>query len=290
MLLHLAFLLLAGVTAFAGLSYAIFWFDAARRPASYHPMVRPGAPGRVRLAARAFLSSIANLCLVVLAYPLGFIPSLWNPRAVDGGSSPIPARGRREALGPVILVHGLWHNASAWMAFKPFLAWRGFTAVYCPTFNTLGRSLPELAGELKAIVRDISARHGGAKVVLIGHSLGGLLTRSVLADPETSGLVRRAVILGAPNRGSALAPLAVGRAARDLVPGSAAIEAINAAPASPDIPKLNLRSPVDNLVLPGSSLEPPGSDWQDEMTAPLSHVSMLLSPKVLRKAAGFLSD
>jgi triacylglycerol esterase/lipase EstA (alpha/beta hydrolase family) len=276
MLLHLAILLLTGVSAFAAISYAIFWCDVARKPASYHPTVRPGAPGRVRMAARAFFLSVANLCLVVLAYPLGFIPNLWNPRE---------ARGR----APVILAHGLWHNASAWLAFKPFLALSGFTAVYCPTFNTLGRSLPELAAELKALVRDVSARHGGAKAALIGHSLGGLLTRSVLADPETAGLVRRAVILGAPNRGSTLAPLAVGRAARDLGPGSAAIEAINAAPGAPDIPKLNLRSPVDNLVLPGSSLEPPGPDWQDELTVPVSHVSMLFSPTVLRKAAGFLS-
>lgn len=276
MLLLLATLLLAGVTAFAGLSYAIFWLDVARKPASYHPLVRPGAPGRVRLAAKAFLLSVANLSLVVLAYPLGFIPSLWYPRAGRAGS-------------PVILVHGLWHNASAWLALKPLLAWRGFGAVYCPTFNTLGRSLPELSGQLKALVRDVSARHGGAQVALIGHSLGGLLTRSVLADPETAGLVRAAVILGAPNRGSGLARMAVGRAARDLVPGSAAIEAMNAAPVPADIPKLNLRSPVDNLVLPGSSLEPPGPDWSDELTAPVSHVSMLLSPGVLRTVVAFIA-
>jgi pimeloyl-ACP methyl ester carboxylesterase len=69
---------------------------------------------------------------------------------------------------------------------------------YSPTFETVPRVVERLAARLRVLARF------DQPVGLIGHSLGGLLLRSALAEvPELR--VRRLVMLGTPNRPPRLA-------------------------------------------------------------------------------------
>jgi pimeloyl-ACP methyl ester carboxylesterase len=75
------------------------------------------------------------------------------------------------------------------------------------------RKSPELAiGKLDRLVDEARAKAGGRKVVLMAHSMGGLVTRWYIDDPGRASKVARAVTVGAPYWGSpkALFPLAAG--------------------------------------------------------------------------------
>ena len=53
-------------------------------------------------------------------------------------------------------------------------------------------------------------------MVLIGHSLGGLLIKSVLNHPDLADHIGLVITLATPHQGSVLAGLAMGRLGRSL--------------------------------------------------------------------------
>lgn len=95
----------------------------------------------------------------------------------------------------VILVHGLWMPALVLLPLQRRLAARGYH-VRRFAYPSLRRNL---ASHLVALGREVSA--AGQGVHLVGHSLGGLLVLSLLAEAE-GALVGRVVTMGAPCAGS----------------------------------------------------------------------------------------
>lgn len=106
---------------------------------------------------------------------------------------------------PLVLLHGLW--AGAWI----FQDWLGSAAargwdVWAP--NLRGRAgsrpvedlgavgLPDMAADLTDVLSEIGP------AVVVGYSMGGLLTQMVAADPDTRHLVQAAALLcSVPPRG-----------------------------------------------------------------------------------------
>lgn len=85
---------------------------------------------------------------------------------------------------PVVLVHGLWETAAAWLPFVGYLSHRGWD---CFALHLRGA---ETVAMLRADVQDAIAELDAAPV-LIGHDLGALLALDVAAQA-------RAVVALAP--------------------------------------------------------------------------------------------
>jgi len=273
-------LALLGAGAFvSGLTYTFYWYEAANTPHPSHATCRRGAGSLLWCVVAGFLSSVSSQLMVYLTYPIGFAKRLWKP-------SPSPKCTRP----PVLLVHGLYHNASAWYLYKWWLRRCGYEKIFAWSYNTLKYDFWELSEQLKDVVREAAGLCGGEPVILMGHSMGGLLTRAAIADPETARLVRAAIVLSAPNRGSKLSALAFGRLGRSLAHDGPLVRRLNAMPSPRNMPKLNLYSPLDNMVLPTSSLEIPEAGWIQAETAPISHVSMLYHVPTVRMVMEFLDE
>jgi pimeloyl-ACP methyl ester carboxylesterase len=129
-----------------------------------------------------------------------------------GGLAGEDATGRRYELAlpaqldpgkPLcVLVHGVESDASVWTDLKDWLTAPG-RSVQVATFaypndEAVERVAAELASRLRAL--------GAQPVVLVGHSMGGLVARDVVEDPALDpGNVRVLVMTGTPNEGSNLA-------------------------------------------------------------------------------------
>lgn len=129
-----------------------------------------------------------------------------------------------------------------------------------PNDQPIAESARLLARELREVAREEPER----QVTLVTHSMGGLVAREAIEDPELDpGNVRQLVQVAPPNRGSALAPLAFGmevwehargreerelserlyaaiedglsEASDDLEPGSPFLERLNARPRNPKV-------------------------------------------------------
>ncbi len=116
---------------------------------------------------------------------------------------------------PVVLVHGVWSDPSAWNALEPLLNGSGFVNVtrfsYANRNNgdpvEIAKSLAEsLPLDPKGHVPQLAANKiMASKYDLVGHSLGGLIIRQFVAQGSNFERVRKVVTLGTPHLGSAFA-------------------------------------------------------------------------------------
>jgi pimeloyl-ACP methyl ester carboxylesterase len=279
MIMTLLLILLGAGCFVSALTYTFFWYEAANTPHPAHAENCRGSRGLLWCVVVGFLSSVSSQLMVYLTYPIGFARRLWKP-------SPSPTCARP----PVLLVHGLYHNASAWYLYKWWLRRCGYEKIFCWSYNTLKYDFWQLADQLKGVVREAAGLCGNEPVILVGHSMGGLLARAAVSDPATAQLVRALAVLGSPHHGSKLSALAFGRLGRSIRYQGELVRRLNALPSPRPMPKLNLYSPLDNMVLPTSSLEIDEPGWIQAETAPISHVSMLYHLPTVRLVMEFLDE
>lgn len=245
---------------------------------------RHGAPGFLlgpcrhrRAACRLYgiATGLASQCFMLLTYPLG--PFVGRP------PTPTPDPN----VPTVVCLHGLYHNAAAFLLLRPVLARHGLRRVLCLSYRSMGTDFEAVATALAARLRREAPGEG--PLLFLGHSLGGLVARRLMAEADIARRTRAAVTLGTPHGGSALARLAVGRLGRGLVPEGPLFPVIDALPDPPGAALLSLASPVDNMVMPLAGLAVGRSGWTEEACPPVSHVAMLYAPAVARRAAAFLA-
>jgi triacylglycerol lipase len=232
--------------------------------------------GLVRACCSTFINAVWSLLLTVLALPLGAVFAReQRPRQ--------PA-----AQPPVLLVHGLYHNPSAWFAFRRQLKAGGFTSVLSYGYSSFGPHFSVIAAGLADEIRAAAKGSPSGRVQLVGHSLGGLVIRAACAEPGVCGLVEGVVTLGTPHQGSTLAGLlAVGRLGRGLEPGGEVLTTLEGLPECP-VRALSLYTPTDGMVLPLSGAllteRQHMAGWKEEPVAPMSHVGLLYARDVAARA------
>lgn len=248
------------------------------------PPFRGGTARRLRHLAWGVASSMAAACVTLLAFPFQHVCARPLPASARGAGSGVSGRtSPRTATArttPVILVHGLYHNPSAWMFYRPAFAGRGFGPVVTVRYPSFGSSFDALVDTLDATVRDLGRTlPGGPPPLLVGHSLGGLVIRAWLARQDGAPAIRGVITLGTPHQGSTLAFLGVGALARSLTFKGALVQRIEQMEHRPGVPCVAIRSDLDNMVLPleGLRIRTPG--WQELAGPPVSHVCMLWSRK-----------
>jgi len=189
----------------------------------------------------------------------------------------------REAVGrvapgrvPVLLVHGYLCNRGLWWWLRRRLRARHFAVATVDLEPPLA-GLDELAARLAERVESVLVETGAAQVVLVTHSMGGLVSRAYLRAHGTSR-VAGMVTLAAPHHGTRLARLGWGRNARELRPGSAWLRSLNAQPV-PAIPLRSVWTPDDEMLAPPDTARLPGV--RETILAGLGHVAMVFSPRVL---------
>lgn len=147
--------------------------------------------------------------LTVLIAVTGLALSVWlNPHVVAAG----PAVAASQPLS-VILVHGAWADGSSWNDVVPLLQEKGLTVV------AVQNPLSSLAEDVAATQRAIDRQAG--KVLLVGHSWGGVVITEVGRQDKVAGLVYVAAF--APSDGESVNDLG---ANKDLPqpPGLSGIE------------------------------------------------------------------
>ncbi len=238
------------------LTFAIAWRHRSIPP----PELRIGPLAAIRCVLQEIFSYTA---VYVFLQPF---PRLAMPP--EPGS---PARDRAAA----ILVHGYMCNAAvfAWLARR--LAVRGY-AVYTVTLEPVFARIDDYVAPLARKVNEVAG--AGGRVVLVGHSMGGLVCR---AYTRRSGGARVAqiVTLGTPHHGSALAPIGYGADALDMRPMAEWLRGLaGSEEGGLAAPIVSIYSCHDNFVVPQTSSVLAGA--KNVPLAGIGHLSFLFSPRV----------
>jgi pimeloyl-ACP methyl ester carboxylesterase len=238
------------------LTFAIAWRHRTVPP----PALRIGALAWVRCVLHEIFSYTA---VYVFLQPFPRIARPAEPaRAADGR----PA---------VVLVHGYLCNAGVWAWLGRDLIARGH-AVHTVTLEPLFAAIEDHVPPLARRVNEIAGESG--RVILVGHSMGGLVCRAY-ARRFAGARLARIVTLGAPHHGSALAPIGHGADARDMRPTAAWLRGLAAAEQGGlPAPLTSIYSCHDNFVAPQDSSVLAGA--KNVPVAGIGHLGLLFSRRV----------
>lgn len=240
-----------------------------------------------------------------LLYPQVFYgrqPWCWRAHAdrlpVATGVERTPGRG-------VVLVHGFMCNRGFWNPWMRRLQASGvpFLAVNLePPLTSIDDHLPTVDAAVRRM-----AQATGQPVVVVGHSMGGLVARAWRAGPGRGAPVARIVTIGSPHHGTWMAAhsraacgvqmrcgsdwmsaLVRGECDGDTADAPAAVPTLAPAGGAPGVSRrpgayadfICFYSDCDNIVFPTETGCLPGAD--NRLLAGLAHVELAFAPDVLR--------
>jgi triacylglycerol esterase/lipase EstA (alpha/beta hydrolase family) len=259
-------LLYFGAILFLCASYfAIAWIWRARRP----PNVRIGWRRTLRLLWREF-AALAGAPIRMMLYA-----RLMR----DPAPASVPV--------PVLLVHGVLCNAGVWARLARFLRDKHVTGVYSLSYGPPLASIDLFAEQLARKIDEVLAVTGARRVIVIAHSMGGLVVRAYLRKFGAARLAR-VMSIGAPHHGSMHAWFCPGVSLAQLRPGNAWLAALNAEPLDRSLRFLSLWSWHDSMVAPQTSSELPGS--VDATLVGVGHNALLTDPHVFARVLQEIHD
>ncbi|HSN21217.1 MAG TPA: alpha/beta fold hydrolase [Usitatibacter sp.] len=180
---------------------------------------------------------------------------------------------------PVVLVHGYYANRGYLRPLVRRLEARGVGPIFVPSASYVLAPIEAFADELHERLERIAAGTGQPRVVLVCHSMGGLIARACIAR-HGAGRIARLVTLGSPHHGSVLAHLGLGENARQMLPGSDFLVGLaRAESALPGPETVSIYSTHDNMVMPQASSRLEGA--RNVAIPGLGHIAMLSSPRLL---------
>ncbi len=177
---------------------------------------------------------------------------------------------------PVLLIPGYCCNRAMWRSLRRELRQAGrlvATVTLDPPFAGIDLLAEALALRIDRLLADTGAR----QVVLVGHSMGGLVARAYLWR-RGGEHVAKLITIATPHHGTWLARLGLGRNAREMVPGSGWLAALNSR--APGVPSACVWSAGDEIVQPPESARLAGASEAPLMLP--GHFSLLRAPEVLR--------
>ena len=236
--------------------FLLAWWFRAERPAD----VRLPLPARVAMFGHEFLA-LARSGLRMIFYKW-LMP---DPK-------PAPAKL------PVLLLHGVGCNAGVWSGFSRHLAECGIRPVYALSYGPPLASIEHFADQLADRIAGIAAATGAAQVVLVAHSMGGLVARAYLRKYGGTR-VRRLITIGTPHHGSMHAWLMAGMSLSQMRPKNAWLADLNGNRDGADgVPVASIWSWHDSMVTPQTSSR---IDWGENIALTgIAHNALLDDPKV----------
>jgi len=179
---------------------------------------------------------------------------------------------------PVLLLHGYACNSGYWRPLSALLAQANISHLAID-LEPLGAGIDELAPQVQAAVQRLCAATGSAQVVIVGHSMGGLVARAWLRRYGAAQSAR-IVTLGSPHQGTALARTAPGRNGAQMRRGSAWLVELAAAEANLQREIFtSIYSVHDNIVAPQDSSHIPRA--RNLVYGGIGHVALGRHPAIL---------
>jgi triacylglycerol esterase/lipase EstA (alpha/beta hydrolase family) len=232
-------------------------------------------PAGFRLGLRGWLRLFGEEFAASMLYSSWFGPRASAHHRIFAGSS----------APPVLLLHGYGCNSGYWASLTPLLeaAQISYATV---DLEPIGGDIDGYVPLVQRAAEELCAAAGAAKVVLVAHSMGGLVARAWLRA-HGAGRAARIITLGTPHHGTSLAGLAPGANALQMrrvagkQPGPG--EWLQALAAGEDMQTRALITSIythhDNIIAPQTSSHLPGA--RNLEFGGIGHVALGSNPRIL---------
>lgn len=236
----------------------------------------------------------------LMMYPIGLLSESAGrglPRHDLAGMTPhqrgLVHHDVNAAATPILLVHGIVDNHSIFSVLERALRRRGFADISSFDYGVLTRDVRRTAERLAEVIERLAADSGYERIHVIGHSLGGLITRYYIQRMGGDARVHTLVTLGTPHQGTTLAtagklvPLL-----RQLAPGSDLIREL--AEPAPDCRTrfVAFHSDLDHLIVPSRNarIEHPDLNARNVSVSGVGHLSLTNNRRIAHDIATTLRE
>ena len=190
---------------------------------------------------------------------------------------------------PLLLIHGYIHDSSAWLFLKQALRGLGLGPIYTLNLSHPFRSIYDYAEQVAKKAEEIALETGEKKLVLIGHSMGGLVTSLYAAKLAPSTEEVKVITIGSPLQGTYAALLALGPNGKEMRHGSPFLQEIGEVFKTSPVCFYHIGSSADQMILPPSSALTGLHPEREYQIDDIGHMTLLFSPRVAKKISEWLS-
>jgi len=190
----------------------------------------------------------------------------------------------------VILVHGFGRSQVDWFWFKKEL---GLANVYTvnlhPSFSSIEKIASNLDLDIQKIIKENG--HNEPEVILIGHSMGGLVSSYYATSLDKAHQVKQIFTLGSPWHGTKIAVAASAPNMVQMQPQSPFLAALRMSIANnPRLKIYNLNTKTDNLIFPWNSPILETTNKNNIFTVDSeSHLGLIHNPQIVQKIKYWLT-
>jgi triacylglycerol lipase len=204
----------------------------------------------------------------------------------------VPAGPAAAAPGtPVIFVHGYTGSASNWTSAIALFRAGGYSSsdLYAYEYNSYGNNITNAQG-LAAYVAQVRSRTGAAKVDIVNHSMGGLVTQWYVKQLGGTASVDHVASLAGANHGTTAAGACLTFVTcQQMYPGSSFIRTISSGDETPAPTRFaTWYSPCDGVILPYTSTTLSGAT--NNYVACENHLTYLTDTSILTEVRRFLAS
>ena len=183
---------------------------------------------------------------------------------------------------PVLLVHGYGCNSGYWAHLGPRLA-RARISHASVDLTPVTADIDHYVAQVERAVEALRAQTGAARIAIVAHSMGGLVTRAWMRQ-HGQDRVARAITLGTPHFGAGLANFGLGaNAAQMRRRGGMPCDWLRALDAGEDAARRALFTSIfshhDNIISPQTSSLLPGA--RNLAFGGVGHVALGRNPRIL---------
>lgn len=243
-------------------------------------------------------TELAWLAAHAVLYPLGFgagrPPADLDPHRTDHltpSQRGLVLQDLTAAATPILLVHGLGDNRSAFALLRRSLRRRGFGRVRTVNYSVFTSDVRAAARSLGRTVEALCAQTGYERVHVVAHSLGGLIVRYYVQRLGGDARVHTLITLGAPHGGTRCAQLFALPLSRQLRPGSDLIAELARPAPSCRTRFLAVWSDLDQLIYPKrhARIDHADLDARNVLVRGIGHTSLPADGRVARVVARALT-
>lgn len=189
---------------------------------------------------------------------------------------------------PILFVHGIFHNKSAFFTLKQRLAFKGWHHFREINLFTSFQAIEKLALRVEKEVDRIREEYDTEQVDIVAHSMGGIVTRYYLQCRGGEAKVKNCITLGTPHQGTLWSRFSPLGHIRELHPESKLMKTLKGAPLLQRTRAVSVFGDLDFLMHPKNT-----AFWEGARTIQLDnlgHAGLLYSKKVAQIITSHLDE
>jgi pimeloyl-ACP methyl ester carboxylesterase len=226
-------------------------------------------------------------------YPLGLLrdrgddvdPGLYTLTGLPPARRGLLGVDVAAATTPIVLVHGIVDNRSAFTMLRRGLRRRGFGCIRAFSYPPHTSDVRATASRLGVFIDGVCDETGADYVHVVGHSLGGLVARYYVQRLGGDAKVHTLVTLGTPHEGTHAARFLPHPLIRQLRPDSDLVNEL-AEPAPQCATRfVAVHSDIDQMIVPARSamITHPDLDARNLPARGIGHLALPVSGRVVHQ-------